>query len=97
MLRDDALAEAITEDWATAGLDPRRAAMLRFTETLTRTPSRAERADVDALRAVGFADRDILHIVEVAAYYAYVNRVADGLGVELEAGRWPGTGYVTAP
>jgi len=97
LLRDDALAEAITEDWATAGLDPRRAAMLRFTETLTRTPSRAERADVDALRAVGFADRDILHIVEVAAYYPYVNRVADGLGVELEAGRWPGTGYVTAP
>ena len=87
MLRDDALAEAITEDWASAGLDPRRAAMLRFTETLTRAPSRAERADVDALRAVGFADRDILHIVEVAAYYAYVNRVADGLGVELEAGR----------
>lgn len=42
------------------------------------------RADVDALRAAGLGDRDVLHVAEVVAYYAYVNRIADGLGVELE-------------
>jgi len=39
---------------------------------------------VNSLRSVGFTDRDILDIATVAAYYAYVNRIADGLGVQLE-------------
>ena len=32
--------------------------------------------------------RSILHVAEVTAYYAYVNRIADGLGVELEPWIW---------
>lgn len=40
--------------------------------------------DVQNLKAVGFSDLDILHIAEVISYYAYVNRIADGLGVLLE-------------
>jgi len=44
-----------------------------------------QQADVQALREVGFTDTDILHIAEVAAYYAYVNRIANGLGVEVES------------
>jgi len=40
--------------------------------------------DVAALRAVGYDDGDILAIVEVTAYYAYANRIADGLGITLE-------------
>jgi alkylhydroperoxidase family enzyme len=41
--------------------------------------------DVEALRAAGFSDRAILDIAQITAYYAYVNRLADGLGVSLEA------------
>ncbi len=51
---------------------------------LTHRPGEMERADVDALRAAGFSDRDVLDIAEVVAYYAYVNRIADGLGVAVE-------------
>jgi len=58
--------------------------MLRYSRKLTREPARMERADVDALRAGGFTDADVLAIAEVTGYYAYVNRLADGLGVELE-------------
>lgn len=58
--------------------------MLRYADKLTRTPGAMEAADVEALRAAGFSDEDVLAIVEVVGYYAYVNRVADGLGVELE-------------
>ncbi len=58
--------------------------MLRFTEKLTLRPSEMQRADVLTLRAAGFGDPDILGIVEVVSYYAYVNRIADGLGVALE-------------
>lgn len=43
------------------------------------------RADVEALRDAGLSDTDVLHVAEVVGYYAYVNRIADGLGVELEA------------
>jgi uncharacterized peroxidase-related enzyme len=71
-------------DYETAGLDPRRVAMLRYAEKLTRRPAEMRRRDVESLRAAGFSDADILAIVEVTAYYAYVNRVADGLGVEVE-------------
>jgi alkylhydroperoxidase family enzyme len=39
---------------------------------------------VDALRAAGFSDRDVLDIAEVTAYYAYANRIADGLGITTE-------------
>lgn len=39
---------------------------------------------MEALRAVGLSDADILGLCEVVAYYAYANRIADGLGVALE-------------
>jgi len=58
--------------------------MLTYVEKLTKTPGEMVESDVDALRAAGFSDRDILDIATVAAYYAYVNRIADGLGVQLE-------------
>jgi uncharacterized peroxidase-related enzyme len=51
---------------------------------LTRTPAEMAGADVDALRAAGLTDRDVLDLAEVVAYYAYANRIADGLGVRPE-------------
>ena len=74
----------IQEDFRSAGLDPKHLAMLGYSEKLTLTPSAVERSDVEALRAAGFSDADILAIAEVTGYYAYVNRIADGLGVQVE-------------
>ena len=59
--------------------------MLTFAVKLTRAPSAMDDADVEALRSAGFSDRDILDIVEVVGYYAYANRIADGLGIETES------------
>ena len=59
--------------------------MLRYAVKLTRTPGAMNDADVDDLRTVGFSDRDILDIAEVVGYYAYANRIADGLGIEPES------------
>jgi len=84
LLEDDALLAAIEEDWRKAGLSPRRVAMLTYVEKLTLCPAEMEEKDVLALRDKGFTDRDILDIAELAAYYAFVNRIADGLGVSLE-------------
>ena len=58
--------------------------MLEFAVKLTTAPAAVDDADVEDLRAAGFSDRDILDIVEVVAYYAYANRIADGLGIETE-------------
>ena len=58
--------------------------MLVYAIKLTLTPGEMIAGDVAALRNEGFSDRDVLDIAEVTAYYAYVNRIADGLGVQIE-------------
>ena len=58
--------------------------MLSYAVKLTRTPGEVIEGDVDALRSAGFSDRDVLDICEVIAYYAYANRIADGLGIDIE-------------
>jgi len=82
---------ALTEAVAFAdfgSLPPRMAALCRYALALTVRPWSVRRADVEALRAVGLSDRDVIDANQVVAYYNYVNRVADGLGVELEDD-WP--------
>ena len=58
--------------------------MLAYVEKLTLRPGEMVEADVIALRTAGFSDAAILDINQVTGYYAFVNRLADGLGVELE-------------
>ena len=84
LLRDDDLADQIENDFETAPISEKRKAMLRYSVTLTTEPAEVTEADVLELREVGFSDVDILHIVEVVSYFAYANRIADGLGIPLE-------------
>jgi len=58
--------------------------MLGYVAKLTRTPADVVEADVETLRLAGFGDHAILDIAQITAYFAYVNRLADGLGVSLE-------------
>jgi len=84
-LGDVELADAAAADWRAAALGPRREAMLAFVEKLTDRPGEMERSDVESLRAAGMGDAAILAVAEVAAYFAFVNRIASGLGVSLES------------
>ena len=61
--------------------------MLDYAVKLTLTPGQMGDEDVESLREVGFEQAAILDICQVVSYFNYVNRMADGLGVELEA-RW---------
>ncbi len=58
--------------------------MLAYAVKLTRAPASVNEKDAATLRGVGFDDRAIHDICAVAAYYNFVNRTAEGLGVELE-------------
>lgn len=55
-----------------------------FAEKLTLTPSAIAPADLDALRAEGLSDEDLLTATQVIAFFNYINRVADALGVPDE-------------
>ncbi len=59
-------------------------AILTFAEKLTLAPRQVREEDHEPLRAAGLEDRGILEVVEVTAYFNFVNRLADGLGVSLE-------------
>lgn len=83
-IEQEQLLTALNHDYTSAELTPADRAMLAYAVKLTRTPSAITAADVEALRAVAFDDRAIHDICAITAYFAFVNRIADGLGVELE-------------
>ena len=65
-------------------MTPEDRAMLDYAVKLTLTPHGVMEADVSTLRSSGFDETAILDLCQVVSYYNYVNRLADGLGVELE-------------
>lgn len=58
--------------------------MLDYAAKLTRSPADTAASDVESLRTAGLTDREILDLVMVVGYFAFANRLVDGLGVELE-------------
>lgn len=87
LIKDEALVAQLKVAWQEADLTIADRAMLAYAEKLTLEPWNMVEADVIVLRDAGFSDADILDINQLTGYYAYVNRLADGLGVELE-GFW---------
>lgn len=75
---------AIANDWRSADLSATDRALCLYAEKLTKTPQAMDRDDVAALRAAGLGDEAIHSATQVVAYFNYINRVADGLDVELE-------------
>lgn len=82
----DEFTQGIATDWRTAGLAPADAALCAFAVKLTEQPQAMTEADILSLRDAGFGDEAILDAVQVVGYFNYINRVADALGVEPEAG-----------
>ena len=77
-----AFAAALQGEWRKADLSQRERALLDYADKLTRTPGAMNEADLAPLRDAGLSDRDILDANLVVAYFAYVNRIAGGLGRE---------------
>jgi uncharacterized peroxidase-related enzyme len=78
---DDELAAALRRDYTQANLSAQDRAMLDFTARLSAAAYKVTPDDLGRLRAVGFDDVGILQITLIAAWFNYINRVADALGV----------------
>lgn len=72
------------QDYGNAPLDDETLAIVEYTEKLTKNPSDMTEKDIETLRLVGLSDRQILSVVMITAMFAFMNRLADGLGVEIE-------------
>ena len=80
LTKDAALADQIASDHAKAPIERRERAMLDFAVKVTRASQECTEADVEALRASGWTDEDVMDIAETAAMFNYTNRLANALG-----------------
>lgn len=81
LTKNPELARALAIDHTAADVTDRQRAILDYAVKLTVTPGDMRESDLADMRLHGLSDRDILDVNQVTAYFAYVNRVADGLGV----------------
>ena len=81
---DKALVEAIEKDYTTAPISPQDRVMLDYVVKVTKDATKVWKDDIERLRSAGFDDRGILQITLIAAWFNYINRVADSLGVGRE-------------
>lgn len=74
----------IKTDYREADLDGKTRALLDYAAKLTATPSEVTLEDVDLLRKKGWSDSAVHDAAQVIGYFNYINRIADGLGVDPE-------------
>jgi uncharacterized peroxidase-related enzyme len=82
---DPAMSQSLMAGATPEGVDERDNAIIAYSTKLTRFPHMMVQNDIAALRSHGLNDRAILEINLAVAYMNFVNRIASGLGVELEA------------
>jgi len=81
---DEALTDALKQDYTTAPISQQERVMLDYVVKLTKDATKVWKDDHDGLRAAGFDDKAILQITLIASWFNYINRVADSLGVGRE-------------
>jgi uncharacterized peroxidase-related enzyme len=71
-------------DYRAADLNARMRALCDFAVRLTHEPAGVAPANIDALRNYGLDDTAIHDAIQVIGYFNYVNRIADGVGIDNE-------------
>jgi uncharacterized peroxidase-related enzyme len=74
----------LREDYKTAPITEAERVMVDYVVKLTKDATKVSPLDHEQLRGAGFDDRAILQITLIAAWFNYINRVADALGVGRE-------------
>ncbi len=84
MTLDKELVDALEKDYTTAPVTAQERVMLDYVVKITKDATKVWKDDHERLRAAGFDDKAILQITLIAAWFNYINRVADALGVGRE-------------
>ncbi|HYY82658.1 MAG TPA: peroxidase [Actinomycetes bacterium] len=82
---DAGTVRGIAADHRQAGLDPVDVAVMDFADKVAAGASSVTAADVEALRAHGLSDTDILDVALAAAARCFFSTVLDAAGVEPDA------------
>lgn len=82
---DHTLVKHLKTDPANAPLMPQDKAMIDFALKLTREPASVRKEDLEFLQQHGFAEAQIVDIILITCTFNFMDRLADGLGVELDA------------
>lgn len=91
--KDETRVQELVRDYRRLELGPRLRAMLDYAVLLTRDPTSVAEEHVQAMRSAGLSDDEILNVNLVTAYFNFVNRIAEGLGVEFTAEETEGYRY----
>jgi len=75
------MVDALRRDYRTAPISEQDRVMLDYVVKLTKDATQCSPEDHVKLRTVGFDDKGILQITLIAAWFNYINKVADALGV----------------
>lgn len=78
---DKPIGRKLAVDYPNAPVGPDVLALFHFADRLTKAPADIVQSDVDALRAAGWNDQQILETVLTAALFNFANRVSIGLGL----------------
>lgn len=88
LIADDARADlieaALQIHQPEAAFQGKELALMRYAEKLTVAPGKMVQADVQAMRAEGVSDGEILEVNQIIGYFNYVNRLLNGLGVSTD-------------
>ena len=82
--KDNGFVDAVAKDPAKATLSPREKALVDYALNLTLHPAKGVQKHVEAMRKSGMKDEEILQAAQIVGYFNYANRLAIGLGVEME-------------
>jgi uncharacterized peroxidase-related enzyme len=79
---DDKIISAVeTGSMADARMDP----VLAFAAKLTQSPGAVAQVDVDAVRKAGWSDQTVEDVICVVSLFGFLNRLADGFGIQGSA------------
>ena len=84
VVKDENQVRATQENYQKAGLEPKEVALLDYAVKLTKAPQSVEQADLESLRQHGYSEEQFVDAVHCTAYFNFINRVLEGLGVDPE-------------
>jgi uncharacterized peroxidase-related enzyme len=84
LTKDEELVRTLKNNYKQATIDEKTMAMLDYAVNLTEKPTNIGPEAIEILKKHGCTDREILDLCQITSYFNFVNRMAEGLGVELE-------------